>query len=201
MTNLRSSETVHTIGADLERKLTTIEHGANKWVRRLLQLLLRLLSRSNEFFKNDRQDALLYMRLDKVVAVRRPRHLVAHLLSLEPVRYIRSIAKVVRHHNRRIQGCKIERRDRLVVVALLWVDDDGALKLVTRALTAAHGNDEVHALSFTVQLTSDLDLLSAREQERNGNACDSRHLGQVEQTHELVEQAERQVSILHAVDG
>ena len=55
-------------------------------------------------------------------------------------------------------------------------------------------------MSLSVQLASHLDLLTSRKQVRDRHTCDSSHLGQIEETHQLLEQSQGQVGILQAVN-
>ena len=52
---------------------------------------------------------------------------------------------------------------------------------------------------LSVELRGDLDLLPARKEVRDGNTRDSRHLSLVEDAHQLLHQAQRQVGVLNAV--
>jgi hypothetical protein len=53
---------------------------------------------------------------------------------------------------------------------------------------------------LAVELRGHLDLLSSREQVGDGHPRHTGHLGQVEETAELLEETQGQVSVLKAVD-
>ena len=115
------------------------------------------------------------------------------------------VAKVVCLHDRVVEGGEIQGRDRNVVVASLRLDDSRPLVcLVPRACEEQSARDQVHhalkGLTFrfhgryeiiilsrlSEKLRNYLDLLSAGKQIVKRDPSDSRHLGIVYKTHELV---------------
>ena len=192
LADLSASEPVHTVSADFQSQLAAVKHRLHKWVFGLFELFLSLLTGRNQLFENNGQNALLEIGFYEKVAVGRPSQVLRlELISRLLVWHVCRVTKVVSHHDRRVQRGEVERRDRPLVEALLRVDDDSTFELLARHVGAARRNNHVVALGFSVQLTGDLDLLAAREQETERYAGDPRHLGQVEQAHQLVEQPQR----------
>lgn len=142
------------------------------------------------------------MRLHEVVPVRS----LGDVLRIESLGYcwiwhVSGVAKVVRHHDRRVERSEIKGRYGLLVEALLRVNDNGTFELLSGVLNSSNRDYQVHVLGLSVKLTSNLNLLASGEQEADGNTSDTSHLGQVEEAHQLVEESQRQMSILNTVDG
>ena len=124
------------------------------------------------------------------------------LLGLSFCWNIRGVTQVMRHHNWGIQRCEIESCDWMRVVASLRLNNCSSFKLLSViSINSLGWDNEVHSLSLSVDLWSNLDLLSSREQERNRHSSDSRHLCEVEKTHELFQKSEGQIRILNTVDS
>eukprot|EP00052_Salpingoeca_macrocollata_P022772 m.198848 g.198848 ORF g.198848 m.198848 type:complete len:517 (-) comp21887_c0_seq1:1441-2991(-) len=113
----------------------------------------------------------------------------------------RGVAQVVRHHDGGVQRGEIQRGNRHVVEAFLRVNHCGAFVLVLRALRVGHGNDEILLARLAHQLRHHLDLLSTRQQVAERHPCDTRHLHVVVHAHQFVQQTQRKIGVLHAVDG
>mmetsp|Transcript_51606 Transcript_51606/g.118536 ORF Transcript_51606/g.118536 Transcript_51606/m.118536 type:complete len:310 (-) Transcript_51606:743-1672(-) len=114
----------------------------------------------------------------------------------------RRVAQVVRHHDGRVERREIERRNRLLVEALDWIDDSRALKLVAfLRLARSYREEQPERLHLAVELRHDLDLLATSEQVREGHAGDASHLDVIDDAHELLQQPLRQVRVFQAVDG
>lgn len=111
------------------------------------------------------------------------------------------VAEVVRLHDGGVQRGEIERRDRDVVVSLLGLDDRRTFVLLVRSFRLERRYDVTRLERLAVQLGDDFDLLSARQEVVEGDTRDSRHLDVVDEAHELVHDALREVGVFEAVDG
>ena len=110
------------------------------------------------------------------------------------------VAQVVGDHDAGIEGAEVERGYGHVVVALDGLDDRGALELVAHVLLHRR-YEQVLLLGLAQQLRDHLDLLAARQQVAQRHARHTRHLHVVDDAHELLDEPQRQVGVLEAVDG
>ena len=195
LAHLRACEAVHRVGRHLECELAAVidsilEHvGVLPFGLLRFHVGLRLLARREQLLEHLREDPLARVRLDEDVAggrlgVRVGREAGDVLRPLDEGR----VAQVVRHHDRRVQRREVERRHRLAVEALLGLDDGGAFELVALLRLPRRRRDEEPLLAaLAVELRHDLDLLAAREEVRERHAGDARHLGVVDDAHQLRE--------------
>ena len=71
LADLGTGEAVHRVGRDLQSELTTIQYSPFKRVSRLSEFDFGFLTSRDQFFKDQRQYALLDVWLDEPVIVRR----------------------------------------------------------------------------------------------------------------------------------
>ena len=63
----RAREPIDGVRTDLQRQLPTVQHRTLEWIRLLLQVCLRALTRRNQILENSRQQTLPLRRLHEEV--------------------------------------------------------------------------------------------------------------------------------------
>lgn len=105
------------------------------------------------------------------------------------------------HHNRRVKRGEIQRGYRVLIETPSWLDNHSTFVLFSIVTFALNWDHQVVLSGFSVELRCHLDLLSASEEEDNGDTGDSCHLRLIEYAHEFLHEAKRQIGVLEAVNG
>jgi len=171
----RACEAVHGVGGHLERQLAAVQHRPLERVRSLLQVRLGALARAQQLLQDLGQDAAGERGLDEDVAGGGARQLRGGQPLLLPLGHERAVAQVVRHHDGRVEGGKVQRRDGLLVEASLGLQHrrplvgDAAVAVGARHPRQV-GDQQAALLRLAQDLGEDLDGLAACEEEGDGDA-------------------------------